>query len=72
MIGYINMLAIRFLNGIEKPCDEIIRTTNSFDELHPSIGRIGNLHTTRQSAYLMCLRQAQWVSKKEGSTTQSL
>jgi len=57
MIGYINMLAIRSLDGIVKPCDEIIRTTHSFRESEKP------LHTTRQSAYLMCPRQAQYTRK---------
>ena len=46
MIGYINMLAIRSLDGIAKPCDEIIRTNYSLRENSKP------LHTTRQSAFI--------------------
>ena len=40
------MLAIRSLNGIAKPCDEIIRTNHSLRENGKP------LHTTRQSAFV--------------------
>jgi len=44
MIGYINMLAIRSLNGIAKPCDEIIRTTHSLRESEKPLLRRASRH----------------------------
>ncbi len=44
MIGYINMLAIRSLNGIAKPRDETIRTNDSLRKNNKPLPRRASRH----------------------------